>query len=307
MRSQFQGWIRVKQALSVMETTSIGRSKRIAEVAQAQAMEKRLCTRPQLLFRYDNTVEGRFMRRYKRFLADVRTSENDQPEEIVVAHCPNTGPMLGLLDTHLARCVLSRSDNPKRKCKFTFELIQAAEDGVMVGVHSAKANAYAGKMLEQKMVPGLGEYSEVMTEVVFGENNKSRCDFVLLGPLNHKTYIEVKSVTYAQPYKQEDESKIGLFPDTVTTRGQKHIRELMNIVEKSQGSAACLFVVQRKDCSVFAASFSKDPEYSHLLVKARDSGVKVIAVCIDFVERENGWDVVFMGPLEVDLDYKDTI
>lgn len=304
LRIQIRGCLQKWAVVPNTYRIGMATSKRTAEDVQLQAMAKRLCSTPQLLFRYPDTLQGVFIKRYKRFLAEVRITGSSGREEVVVAHCPNTGPMLGLLDTPLPKCVLSRSDNPKRKCKFTLELMQAPEDGVMVGVHSAKANVFVAKMLELNLVEGLGVYTEIKSEVVYGKDKKSRCDFVLVGPLGERTYVEVKSVTYAQPY---DGARIGLFPDTVSVRAQKHVKELMRVVEESQGSAACLFVVQRNDCSAFAASFSNDPEYSRLLAAARDLGVKIIAVAIDFVERENGWDVLFTGHLKVDLDFREAV
>lgn len=256
------------------------------------------------VFRFSKTRTGKFLKRYKRFLADFRVGEEGGSGEVVVAHCPNTGPMTGLLDTPEAVSVLSSSDNPKRKCKFTFELVEVGGDGVMVGVHSANANNIVRSLLEKRLVPSLGAYTSMKSEVVYGKDRKSRCDFLLSGPGDGKKYVEVKSVTLAED--MEGGKRIGLFPDTVSTRAQKHVQELMDVVEKKQAGAACVFLVQRKDCSVFAPAFEKDPTYSELLVKAAGVGVEVVALAVDFVERDGGWDVVFLGELGVDLEYKQT-
>lgn len=272
---------------------------------RARQEESAVEERP-VVFRFPKTRTGKFLKRYKRFLADVRLDDGES-SEVVVAHCPNTGPMIGLLDIPEAISVLSCSDNPKRKCKFTFELVKVEGERVMVGVHSANANNIVRSLLEKRLLPSFGAYTDIKREVVYGKDKKSRCDFLLIGPGDKKTYVEVKSVTLAEEMEgSTDGKKIGIFPDTVSTRAQKHVQELMDVVEKKQAEAACVFLVQRRDCSMFAPAFEKDPKYSELVVKAAAKGVKMIALAVDFVEAEGGWDVVYLGELGVDIKYKQT-
>lgn len=207
-------------------------------------------------------IPGKLVKRYKRFLADIELETG----EIITAHCPNTGPMTGNC-TPGSLVQVSRSDNPKRKLAYTWEMIQV--DSTWVGTNTAIPNRVIKLVLEQKLLPELASrYSKVKAEVPYGQDKKSRVDFLLTGNETQKPiYIEVKSVTLS-------ENTIALFPDTVTIRGQKHLRELTALV--SEAKTIMLYFINRGDCKVFAPSDRCDPQYGELLREAVSQGVEVL-------------------------------
>ncbi len=205
-------------------------------------------------------IHGRLLKRYKRFLADVRLDSS----EVVTAHCANPGSMIGLLEEN-AQAFLSESQNPKRKLKFTWELVKAADS--WVGVHPALANKIAEEAIREGYIRELKNCRNLRREVKYGEN--SRADFLLEMQDRSVTYVEVKSVTLA-------ENSHAQFPDAVTKRGLKHLEELMRVV-KNGDRAAMLFVVQREDVRSFEPAWEIDPEYAKTLATAASQGVEVIA------------------------------
>ncbi|KPQ27499.1 MAG: sugar fermentation stimulation protein [Marinobacter excellens HL-55] len=208
-------------------------------------------------------LEGRLIRRYKRFLADVRLPDGEE----VVAHCPNTGSMLGCQPEN-ARVWLSRSDNPKRKLRYTWELVETAP-GVLACVNTARPNAQARHGIEAGRVSELLGYTKVRSEVRYGEE-KSRIDLLLSGHPEHPdAWVEVKNVTLA-------EGAQGYFPDAVTERGQKHLRELM--AQVANGDRAVLFfVVNHTGIEEVRPADHIDARYGQLLRQAHDAGVEVLA------------------------------
>jgi len=215
-----------------------------------------------LIYQYPPLIPGRLIKRYKRFLADIELATG----EIITAHCPNTGPMTGIsLPGSLVQ--VSKSDNPKRKLAYTWEMIQL--NSIWVGTNTAIPNRVIKLALQQKLLPELASrYTTVKSEVPYGKDNKSRIDFLLTGDdTQPATYVEVKSVTLSR-------ANLALFPDTVTTRGQKHLRELTNLVPKTK--AVMLYFINRGDCDVFAPSDSCDPKYGELLREAVTQGVEVL-------------------------------
>ncbi|BAZ46473.1 sugar fermentation stimulation protein [Chondrocystis sp. NIES-4102] len=214
-----------------------------------------------LLYKYSNLIPGRLIKRYKRFLADIELETG----EIITAHCPNTGPMTGIcIPNSLVQ--VSVSDNPKRKLPYTWEMIQI--DSTWVGTNTAIANRVVKLALEKQVLPQLvNRYSNIRTEVAYGINNQSRIDFLLTAPDQPAIYLEVKSVTLSR-------DNLALFPDTVTTRGQKHLQELMAIVPGSK--AIMLYFINRGDCDLFAPSDRCDPRYGELLRMALGKGVEVL-------------------------------
>ncbi|MEE3117698.1 MAG: DNA/RNA nuclease SfsA, partial [Pseudomonadota bacterium] len=173
-------------------------------------------------------VEGRLIRRYKRFLADVRLPDGTE----VTAHCPNTGSMLGCQPDD-ARVWLSRSNNPKRKLQYTWELVETVP-GQLACINTARPNGQARSAVESGTVAELAGYPSVRSEVKYGEE-KSRIDLLLSGHEQQPdAWVEVKNVTLAEDAQ-------GFFPDAVTTRGQKHLRELM--AQVASGDRAVLFFV----------------------------------------------------------------
>lgn len=215
-----------------------------------------------IIYQYDSSISGKLIKRYKRFLADIELDTG----QIITAHCPNTGPMIGV-STPGSKVLVSQSSNPKRKLPYTWEAI--AVDDIWVGVNTAIPNRAIKLALQQQLLPELaGRYHQVRSEVPYGKNTKSRIDFVLTGDdARLPLYVEVKNVTLA-------EGKLALFPDTVTTRGQKHLRELTALIPDAK--PVMLYFISRSDCSIFAPSDRHDPMYGELLRQAVAAGVEVL-------------------------------
>ncbi len=213
------------------------------------------------LYSYGSLSGGTLIRRYKRFLADVRLEGGRK----VTAFCPNSGSMMGL-NAPGTPVLLSPSDNPERKTRWTLEAVKPGR--VWVGVNTHLTNTFAARAIEMGLLDGspLKGFRVARAEVTHGD---SRLDF-LLSRGKEKCFVEVKSVTLKIDGK-------AMFPDAVTTRGARHMRELAGIVSKG-GRAGVLFLVQRADCSCFAPAAHIDPAYADSLTIAVDSGVEVI-VC----------------------------
>ncbi|MDF5714157.1 MAG: DNA/RNA nuclease SfsA [Rhizonema sp. NSF051] len=217
------------------------------------------------LYRYPLLYPGILIRRYKRFFADVELSTG----EVVTAHCPNTGPMTGV-STPGSMVQLSLSDNPSRKLPYTWELIQVHDnEPTWVGINTILSNRIIKLALEKNLFTELGKYSQIRTEVPYGQDKKSRVDFLLshLTENSSNIYLEVKNTTWAH-------GKLALFPDTETTRGQKHLRELMALLPQSR--AVMLYLINRGDCTEFAPGDSTDPVYGKLLRSAIALGLEVL-------------------------------
>lgn len=208
-------------------------------------------------------VEGRLIRRYKRFLADVRLSDGRE----VTAHCPNTGSMLGCQPTE-GRVWLSESNNPKRKLRYTWELVETVP-GMLACVNTARPNAQAQEAIGAGRVGPLTGYQHCRPEVKYG-SERSRIDLLLSGhEAEPDAWVEVKNVTLA-------ENGQGFFPDAVTERGQKHLRELM--AQVAGGDRAVLFfVVNHTGIETVRPADHIDARYGQLLREACDAGVEVLA------------------------------
>lgn len=215
-------------------------------------------------------VEGRLIRRYKRFLADVRLPCGSE----VVAHCANTGSMLGCQPDD-ARVWLSRSNNPKRKLEYSWELVETAP-GVLACVNTARPNTQAKEAIENGVVTPLTGYSQCRSEVRYGDE-KSRIDLLLSGHEDKpNAWVEVKNVTLA-------EGGQGFFPDAVTERGQKHLRELMAQVARGD-RAVLLFVVNHTGIESVRPADHIDARYGQLLRQACEAGVEVLAYRADLAD-----------------------
>ena len=222
-----------------------------------------------MLLSFPALDRGVLLKRYKRFFADVRLDSG----ETVTAHCPNTGPMTGICTAGWP-VLVSRSDNPKRKLAYTWEAIAVPSEAegfesVWVGTNTNLPNRAIAKLLEKRLLPELGEYESVRSEVKYGQ--KSRIDFLLKTadePPREKIYLEVKSTTWAK-------GSLALFPDTVTTRGQKHLREMMAVLPEAR--AAMVYFINRSDCDRFAPGTEADGEYGRLWHEAREKGVEMFA------------------------------
>lgn len=216
------------------------------------------------IYRYPTLYPGILLKRYKRFFADIELTTG----EVITAHCPNTGPMTGVC-TPGSLVQVSYQDNPKRKLPYTWEMIRVEDnEPTWVGVNTLLPNRLVKLALEKRLFPSLGNYSEIRFEVLYGENKKSRVDFLLTGSdRNRSIYLEVKNTTWTQ-------ERLALFPDTVTTRGQKHLRELMGILARSR--AVMLYFINRGDCTSFAPGDRADPIYGKLLREAVVLGLEVL-------------------------------
>lgn len=203
--------------------------------------------------------QGTLIRRYHRFLADVELDDGT----LVTAHTPNTGSMMGCAVPG-NRVVLSVSGNPGRKYPHSWELVQA--DGVWVGINTQLPNLLAREAIQNGTIAELSGYDKITLEVPYGTG--SRIDLLLTGERG-RCYVETKNVTLVK-------ERCALFPDAVSTRGQKHLRELMEMVRQGH-RAANLFVVQRGDGDALAPADAIDPVYGRLLREAAAAGVELLA------------------------------
>ena len=206
-------------------------------------------------------IPGLFVKRYKRFFADVSVNN-----KIITAHCANSGSMMGLLNKK-NKVWLMESNNKKRKLKHTLQIIE--DNGSKVGVNTHLTNKIVNHALERNLIKDFSSKVKIKREQVFGEN--TRFDFYLEdGKI--KSFLEVKNVTLKR------KSTVAEFPDSITSRGTKHLNELINATKKGFKSYL-LFVIQREDCSKFVVAKDIDPEYSKTLIKAIKKNVKIL--CYD--------------------------
>jgi sugar fermentation stimulation protein A len=203
-------------------------------------------------------ISGRLIKRYKRFLADVQLDNG----EIITAHCTNSGTMKSCLEAN-ARVMLSPVDDPNRKTRFTWEMIEINQN--WVGINTSNPNQLAFEAISQNKIPELSNYDSVKREVKFGD---SRFD-IMAENSSEICFVEVKNVTLK-------EGNYALFPDAVTTRGTKHLNTLME-AKRTGHRAVMLYIVQRQDVEIFAPAKDIDPNYTKTLIEAYQSGVEVLA------------------------------
>ena len=206
-------------------------------------------------------ISGRFIKRYKRFLVDVKIGG-----KIITAHCPNTGSMYGLLKKN-NKVWLTKSNNPNRKLKYTLQIIQ--DKNSKVGVNTHLANKIVLEALQNNQIKEFDKKIELKPETKFGAN--TRFDF-LITKNNFKAFVEVKNVTLSR------EKSIAEFPDAVTSRGLKHIKELIKAKKKGY-KIYILYLIQRNDCKYFKIAGDIDPEYSNSLSKAVKKKLNIL--CFD--------------------------
>lgn len=222
-------------------------------------------------------TKGRLIKRYKRFLADVET----QSGEVITIHCPNTGAMTGCAEPGYT-VYYSTSDNPKRKYPNTFELAQN-HLGHLIGINTTRANHVVKEAILNGLIPSLNDYAELKTEVKYGNEN-SRIDILLTDDnsitsnksINNKKpvcYIEVKSTTLLL----DEKNGLGAFPDAVTTRGQKHIRELVEMIQQGH-RGVLVFLVQHTGIESVKVADTVDAKYAEELKKAFLAGLEIIVL-----------------------------
>jgi len=204
-------------------------------------------------------IKGKLIKRYKRFFTDVRISN-----KIVTAHCPNTGSMKGLLDQG-NEVYISKNDDPKRKLKYTLEIIKVKKNLVGVNTHFANKIAYHG--LSNNLVKEVANNDSIKPEVFFDKD--TRFDF-LVEKNKQKIFVEVKNVTLLR------EEKTAEFPDAVTTRGSKHLKTLIEAVKKGYKSYL-LFLVQIEGIDKFKIAKDIDKEYYENYLLAKKAGVIFLA------------------------------
>lgn len=214
------------------------------------------------LFSYPPLISGTLVQRYKRFFADIQLASG----ELITAHCPNTGPMTGVC-TVGSPVYVSRSDSPQRKLAYTWEMIEV--NNAWVGVNTGLPNKVIKLALQQGKIPELkANYHQIRPEVPYGKDKKSRIDFLLVdAAVSAPIYLEIKNTTLSQ-------GNLALFPDTTTTRGQKHLRELMELLPDARPTM--LYFINREDCLYFAPGDAYDPVYGQLFREAREKGVKIL-------------------------------
>lgn len=216
-------------------------------------------------------IQATFLRRYKRFLADVRLPDGS----VVTVHCPNTGAMTNCLVPD-SPCWISESSNTKRKYRHTWE-IATAVGGKKAGVNTGRANRLVAAAIENGTVTQLQGYRQVSSEVRYGDE-KSRIDLLLAGHPQRpgqSCFVEVKNVTYGMPGGR------GLFPDAVSTRGSKHLRELTAVAARGD-RAVLLFCVQHSGIQWVEPADEVDPIYGATLREAADKGVELLAYRAEF-------------------------
>lgn len=226
-------------------------------------------------------VSGKILKRYKRFLADVELENG----EVITAHTANTGSMKTCWEPGW-NVLMSFHDNPKRKLKYSLEMTHNQE--TWIGINTSLPNKLGKEAIENGTIKELQGYENIKPEAKIG---KSRIDLYLTGSADHPDcYVEIKNVTL------KGEGKQVLFPDAVTERGQKHLQELINIVES--GKRACmLYIVQREDVSHFSPADSIDVRYGELLREAKEKGVEVLCYQCKLSPKE----IIIHRPLEVIL------
>ena len=209
----------------------------------------------------DKLLQGNLIKRYKRFLIDIKYKK-----KIITAHCPNSGSMHGLLKRN-NKIWFSKSDNPKRKLKYTAQIIEVEEK--LVGINTHLSNKIVLEALLKKKIKKLVNFSDIKQEVKFSK--ETRFDFLLKNN-SKQCFLEVKNVTLLR------EKKIGEFPDSITSRGKKHLEHLIK-AKKKGFSSYILYLIQREDCKIFKIAKDIDEEYKIAFDNALKNGVKVI--CYD--------------------------
>ena len=209
----------------------------------------------------ETLLQGTLIKRYKRFFVDIKYKNN-----VITGHCPNTGSMMGLLNEG-RKVWFSKSNDPSRKLKYSLQIIE--KNKRKIGINTLIANKIVHEGLSLKKIDALSNFTEIKNEVKYNEN--TRFDFLLKNK-NKKCFLEVKNVTLTR------NKDIAEFPDAVTSRGTKHLKEL--IKAKKEGFLTyVLYLVQIEGCNSFKIAKDIDKEYKFMFDKALRNGVKIL--CYD--------------------------
>jgi len=209
----------------------------------------------------ERLLQGLLIRRYKRFFIDIKYNN-----KTITAHCPNSGSMKGLLGSK-NKIWFSKSKDPKRKLKYTAQIIEVNKK--LVGINTHLTNKIVLESLKEKKIASLIKFNNINTEVKYSD--KTRFDFMISND-KKKCFLEVKNVTLSR------KNNIAEFPDAVTSRGTKHLNELIDAKKKGCESYI-LYLVQREDCKFFQIAKDLDEEYKNTFDKALKNGVKIL--CYD--------------------------
>ena len=212
-------------------------------------------------------IAGRLIKRYKRFFVDVKIKN-----KTITAHCPNTGSMYGLLKKG-NKVWVTKSDNPNRKLKYTLQIIEDKKS--KVGVNTHLTNKIVHHALENNLIKEFDKKFEIKPETKFGNN--TRFDF-LITQKKFKAFIEVKNVTLSRI------KNLAEFPDAITSRGLKHINELLKASNMGY-KIFILYLIQRNDCKLFKIAEDVDPEYSNSLVKAVKKKLNILCYDCKFLSK----------------------
>jgi len=213
-------------------------------------------------------IHAKFLKRYKRFFVDVSLNKKK-----ITVHCPNSGSMLGLLNTN-SDCWISKSDNPNRKLKYTLEIINDTKSNV--GVNTHRANRIVEESILAKKILELKSYKLVKREAKF--NADTRFDF-LLENKNNQAFLEVKNVTLSRDKNTSE------FPDAITSRGTKHLIHLQEALKKGYKSYL-LFLIQREDVKNIKIAEDIDQKYHEEILKAKKNGIRILAYSCTVNDKE---------------------
>jgi len=209
----------------------------------------------------ETLLQGTLIKRYKRFFVDIKYKG-----KVVVAHCPNTGSMLGLLEKGY-KVWFSKSNNPKRKLKYTLEIIEV--NNKKIGINTLLSNKIVLEAIQNKKINQFLKYNTIKAEAKFSDN--TRFDFLLNNSME-KCFVEVKNVTLFR------EKKTAEFPDSITSRGKKHLLELINAKKKGY-QTYIFFLIQKQGCDSFKIAKDIDKDYEIAFKKAKKNGIKIL--CYD--------------------------
>ena len=212
-------------------------------------------------------ISGLLIKRYKRFFVDIKIND-----KIITAHCPNTGSMYGLLKKD-NKVWISKSNNPNRKLKYTLEIIE--DNNSKVGVNTHSSNKIVFHALKNNLIKEFNEILEIKPETKFGKN--TRFDFLIFNKKN-KAFVEVKNVTLSR------KKGIAEFPDSVTTRGLKHLNELIQ-ASKKNFQIYIIYLIQRNDCKSFTIAKDIDPDYANALSLAVKNKLNILCYDCKFLPK----------------------